>query len=227
LKAPEKILRVRLLTGFISFLITIFLSSHQAWQVGDIVWSVWLASLVTSVALIFVALVFAPLAKKATRRVLLDRISTAYGNLSAQRQMVVLVGITCLAAIIVSVSIIWLHGIQATLISLFFGVEGVGAGRVSQVPFRAVVMAYWEFTLLALLFNVPLYAMFILGKREADMTLPFVFLMHNFFIIFGIIFVSAVAPDVGARYFALVAYFFPFEIMADRLKARRARRLER
>jgi len=220
-------LRVRLLTGLVSFVITIFLSGHQAWQVEDIVWSVWLASLVTSVTLIFVALVFAPLSKKATKRVILDRISTAYGNLSARRQMVFSVGISCLAAIIVSVSIIWLHGIQATLISLFFGVEGAGVGGVSQVPFRAVVMSYWEFTLLALLFNVPLYAMFILGKREADITLPFVFLMYNFFIIVGIIFVSAVAPEIGAMYLALVAYFFPFEIMADRLKARRARRLER
>lgn len=220
-------LKARLLTGFIYFLVTLVFAINQSWTAADIVWSVWLGSLFTSAALIFVAIVVAPLSNAETKRVIVERVSLAFGPDPLRHGATVAASLLCFACLIVLVFTLWLHLIQASFMTHFFQMMGTGVGNSIFGPTGSVIAAYWPFAGLALLFHVPIYMAIISGKRQADISTPFIFLMYNFGILIGMIFVSLISPDTGAKYFALFAYFLPFEAMGDSFAAARAKRANR
>lgn len=196
-------MRHSLILALLYFLYAVFVAYQQDWQARDIVWSMWIASLVGGYAYIVFSIAHSVFVSARSERVTVAR------------------GVFLLAFFTVHFGLF--HLVHGQILQGFFP---LAEQDLDFLPMLAVsVREYWPFLLVALLSLAP--RLNEIAKQQghaaqARFQEPYKAVIKNHLMIFVVAFANSLVDGPVLLYLLLILYFFPFE----ELQAWRKRRAE-
>lgn len=182
----------KLLLALLYFGLTVAYAFYQDWQARDLVWSMWLGSLVGGYAFIVLGI--------------------ARAVFSSSAQMPLARGVFLLAFFTVHFG--GFHFGHAQFTQDFFPLALSDSASFPEL-LRSVFDEYWPFALVALLHLGP--ALATAGEssnsEQPDFITPYKAVIKNHLMIFVVGFASAAGAQSALLYLLLVLYFFPFELL--------------
>lgn len=190
-----------------AFLATVAAALAWHWQAADIVWSMWVSSIVTGYAMILVAIGSGMWRGRNLMRrdeAVAERVATP----------VVLIGGLFMFAFF-SVHFLMFHYGHAAFTRLFFPLADIpasggmpGLDRILMVT----LAAYWPVVLASLVSRQEGFRAALVGNPAKAMTLPYHYVMKNHVTIFIVAILNAMGLGNYVLYAVFAWYYFPFEL---------------
>ena len=206
---------LQVLLALVSFLITFMLASTQNWKVTDLVWSLWITSLVLGYSYLITGIVSSTLrgavAAQGPAAKYLQAFS-AQGN--ARWILAVLGGLFMLAFF--SVHFLMFHYVHSIFLNLFFPIFSSSEAFPNILGVIGTCLTrYWPVILLSAVTSIPAFLRVTQATDINFVSMPYrnVIRMHvSIFVFAGLSFLR-----VGnlLLYYLLILYFFPFRALKD------------
>lgn len=187
-----------------AFLLTVLVAILEDWQAVDIVWSMWVSSLVSGYAMILVAVAAG-----------MRRGPDPSSGQSRSRTWPALLAASLFLLAFFSVHFLMFHYVHAAITHGFFPLPGVPGDETPALPglVHVALGAYWPVVLASLAVRVDGFRAAATGDTRKAMTLPYAYVVKNHVMIF----IVAALDASGLRAYILYAlfawYFFPFELL--------------
>ncbi len=199
---------IQVLFALISFLITLLMAEVQQWQITDLVWSLWITSLVLGYGYLITGI-----ATAAIQGSLLTSLSKKNAPLQ-ETPHIPAVGVILAALFMVAFFTVhfgMFHYVHSVFLNLFFPLVGEGMGFVNPVMVIGICLRnYWSIILLSALTQLPNFLDLVNHPQQDFMSMPYknVVKMHlSIFVFAGLSFTKF--NGIGL-YYLLILYFFPF-----------------
>ena len=207
--------------GLFSFLATLMLAVAQQWQVTDLVWSLWISSLVLGHGYLLTGIV-----SRALRGV--DGLESTWGK--AMDALVgedktpwppIVLGMLFVIAFF-SVHFIMFHFVHSVFLNLFFPLYGDGTGFPRLLPVVGIcIVRYWPVVLFSAITQLTSFLEVAESTGSNFLSMPYrnVVKMHiSIFVFAGLSFTNISGL---ALYYVLILYFFPFGSLKSFLASRK------
>ncbi|MDH3284129.1 MAG: DUF6498-containing protein [Acidobacteriota bacterium] len=200
------------------FMVTVALASYQEWSAGDLLWSLWISSLVLGYAFLIAALIGRPV------------IEISKNICRGKNDVPLTAGrVTTLVAIAILVSGFMVgfftvhfggfHFVHAALLDAFFPLAdepGVLAGGLTAGFLHAIRVAlarHWPFVLISAVSLAPQFRRALGSDSDKVLMTPYKNVLRMHLMIFVIALCHAAGASGLVLYATLLAYFFPYEIV--------------
>jgi len=208
--------------GLFSFLATLMLAVAQQWQVTDLVWSLWISSLVLGYGYLLTGII-----SRALRGVdgLEDTWGKALHALNAENKtpwpLIVLGALFVIAFF--SVHFIMFHFVHSVFLNLFFPLYGDGTDFPRLLPVVGIcIVRYWPVVLFSAITQLTSFLEVAESTGSNFLSMPYrnVVKMHiSIFVFAGLSFTNISGL---ALYYVLILYFFPFGSLKTFLQGRKS-----
>lgn len=179
----------------------------EDWQAADIVWGMWVSSIVTGYAMILLAIGAGVVRGQA----LLGREDVP---VTVARPLALGGGLFLVAFF--SVHFLMFHWGHAVFTQLFFPLPGIAG--VDDLPrldgvVQVTLAAYWPVVLASLFARADGFRAALAGNPKEAMTLPYRQVVKNHLMIFIVAGMSALGAQAWLLYVLFAWYFFPFTLL--------------
>lgn len=196
------------LSALAGFTVTVVAAVASGWQAADLVWGLWISSLITGYWLMLLA-TFGSLAEGRGFLYRYHWVKLEEGDASLR----VLVS-AVLLLFFFSTHFLLFHHIHQLITQRFFPLPGGEGGRL---PFVLVVAeslrAYWPVVLVSLWVQHKPFQRALRDVPAVVIELPYHAVIRNHLMIFLVAGVNALGAGAWLLYALLVFYFFPFDIL--------------
>lgn len=201
--------------GLFSFLMTFILASAQRWEVTDLVWSLWISSLMLGYSYLLIGIVSMTLHSAyglpTTNK--LQKVSELLQPSEGVRWTIAIVGGVFTIGFF-SVHFLFFHYIHSVFLNLFFPIYGSGSSA-GFPPFLPVIglclKRYWPVILLSAATQLPNFIHVAQTTNSNFISMPYrnVIKMHiSIFVFAGLSFANISSLTL---YYLLILYYFPYE----------------
>lgn len=187
-----------------ALLLTVLVAIVEDWQAVDIVWSMWVSSLVSGYAMILVAIGAG-----------MRRDSAASPGQSPPRPWPALLGGSLFLLAFFSGHFLMFHYVHAAITHGFFPLPGIPEDGQPALPelVHVALGAYWPVVLASLVVRADGFRAATTGDTRKAMTLPYAYVVKNHVMIFIVAGLDAVGLRAYVLYALFAWYFFPFELL--------------
>jgi hypothetical protein len=208
--------------ALVSFLITLMLATAQNWKVTDLVWSLWITSLVLGYSYLITGILSSTLRGAVAAQGPAARILKAFPLEGIARWVLAVLGGLFMLAFF-SVHFLMFHFIHSIFLNLFFPIYSSSDGLPNILGVIGFCIThYWPIILLSAVTSIPAFLRVTQATDDKFLSMPYrnVVRMHiSIFVFAGLSFLR-----VGnlLLYYLLILYFFPFGALKDFLLKKRA-----
>lgn len=212
---------LQVLLALVGFLITLLLAYSQNWKVTDLVWSLWITSLVLGYSYIITGIVSSTLRGVIVSQGPAGRLLQALSLPDSLRWILAILGGLFLLAFF-SVHFLMFHFVHSVFLNLFFPIYSMGGDFPNILAIVAICLTrYWPIILLSAVTSLPAFLRLTQVTDTNFVSMPYrnVIKLHiSIFVFAGL---SLLRVDGIGLYYLLILYFFPFGSLKNFFSNRR------
>ena len=210
--------------GLFSFLLTLLLAVAQQWTTADLVWSLWISSIVLGYSFILSAIV--AMFIEGRQEGLAGAISTQLAEHSPGMSFLVRIPGALFTLLFFSFHFLFFHFVHSVFLNLFFPLvredvfTSIGLGYFINLM-TICIRRFWPFIMMSAISQLGSYLRAFQKIDSSLLSMPYknVVRMHLSIFVFAFLHISGISE--GVLYFVLVLYFFPLRGLLDFLKGDR------
>lgn len=212
----------QVILAMVSFLITLLLATAQNWKVTDLVWSLWITSLVLGYSYLITGIISSMLRGAVAAQGPAAKFLQAFPIQSDARWILAILG-GIFMLVFFSVHFLMFHFIHSVFLNLFFPIYSSSDGFPNFLGVIGFCIThYWPVILLSAATSIPAFLRVTQATDTNFLSMPYrnVVRMHiSIFVFAGLSFLR-----VGnlLLYYLLILYFFPFGALKNYLFKKRA-----
>jgi hypothetical protein len=201
--------------ALVSFLITLLLASAQDWKVTDLVWSLWITSLVLGYSYLITGILSSTLRGAVAAQGPAAKFLQAFPLQGDARWILAILG-GLFMLVFFSVHFLMFHFIHSIFLNLFFPIYSSSDAFPNMLGVIGFCLThYWPIILLSAVTSIPAFLQVTQATDTNFLSMPYrnVVRMHISILVFaGLSFLR-----VGnlLLYYLLILYFFPFGALKD------------
>jgi hypothetical protein len=196
--------------ALVSFLITLLLASAQNWKVTDLVWSLWITSLVLGYSYLITGILSSTLRGAVASQGPAGKFLQALPVQGSARWVLAVLG-GLFMLVFFSVHFLMFHFVHSVFLNLFFPIYSATEGFPNiPVVVGICLTRYWPIILLSALTSLPAFLRVTQATDTNFVSMPYrnVVKMHvSIFVFAGL---SLLHVNGVGLYYLLILYFFPF-----------------
>ncbi|PKO13104.1 MAG: hypothetical protein CVU39_20900 [Chloroflexi bacterium HGW-Chloroflexi-10] len=211
---------LQVLLALLSFLLTLILADAQQWNATDLVWSLWISSLVLGFLYLFSSIAGNMLSSAVSKSdAVSDRVMSAMGAGEGLRRAGIVVG-GLFMLVFFSIHFGMFHFVHSVFLNMFFPlVEEQNSAFPNVFQFIQICLVrYWPIVLFSGVTQLSNFLNVINAPNRNDLSMPYknVIKMHiSIFVFAGL---SGAGMSNFALPYLLILYFFPFGALFQLLK---------
>jgi hypothetical protein len=210
LRSLESPLWFQVFLALVSFLITLMLASAQSWKVTDLVWSLWVTSLVLGYSYLITGILSSTLRGAVAAQGPAGKFLQALflpGN--ARWVLAILGGLFMLAFF--SMHFLMFHFVHSIFLNLFFPIYGSAGSFPNFLALIGVCFSrYWPIILLSAATSLPAFLSVTQATDTNFVSMPYRNVLRMHFSIFVFAGLSMLRISAVGLYYLLILYYFPF-----------------
>ena len=196
--------------ALVSFLITLLLASSQNWKVTDLVWSLWISSLVLGYSYLITGIVSSTLRDALASQGPVGKILQAVSVPSSARWILAFLGGLFLL-VFFSVHFLMFHFVHSVFLNLFFPIYRSASGFPNILVVIGICLTrYWPVILFSAVTSLPGFLRVTQATDINFVSMPYRNVVKLHISIFVLAGFSLLIVNGIALYYLLILYYFPF-----------------